>query len=377
MRGSGPVTRRCLVISAVNFTEGGPLTVLREFVDAACRVLPVEWEIVVFVHDRQLLANDRPQLIEIPYAKRSWLRRLWVEWHEFRGHARRLCPDLWVSLHDITPNVGRVPQAVYCHNPAPFLRVRLRDAFFEPSVLLFRLFYSLLYRINIKRNRAVVVQQEWLRGEFRRWVSKPTAVIVAHPQPPREPGRRAVRAAGRSGRAAFLYPSLPRAYKNLELLCRAVEHLEADPAWRSEVVLTVAGTENRYAKWLLGRFGALRTLRFVGRQSREQMQLRYAEADCLLFPSRLETWGLPISEAKQHGLPMFVADLPYAKETVGSYAQVEFIDVNDHRALGRKLLAFQEGTFVFKPAHSARPEAPFVSDWEGLVAILTGMTART
>ena len=36
-----------MVVSAVNFTEGGPLTVLREFVAAACETLPLEWNIVV------------------------------------------------------------------------------------------------------------------------------------------------------------------------------------------------------------------------------------------------------------------------------------------------------------------------------------------
>ena len=369
--GARPVTRRCLVVSAVNFTEGGPLTVLRAFVDAACEVLPAEWEVVVFAHDSRLLTAARARVIAVPYTKHSWLRRLWVEWHEFRGHAGELRPDLWVSLHDISPNVGRARQAVYCHNPSAFYPVRLQDAFFEPSLLLFRVAYAWLYRINLSRNRAVIVQQAWMREEFRKWIKAPTEIIVAHPAARADDEGQGVSATRSAAPATFLYPALPRAFKNVELLCRAVEHLESDSQWQSQLVLTIDGAENRYARWLKSRFGKLATIRFAGRQTPEQMQTRYAEADCLLFPSRMETWGLPITEAKQHHLPMFVADLPYARETVGSYPAVEFIDIDDYRALASKLLAFQQGQFRFHPVQAVPPQPPFVSDWANLILRLT------
>lgn len=364
------MTRRCLAISAVNFTEGGPLTVLQDFVVAACEVLSPEWEIVVFVHDRRLLASARVRSIEIPYTKHSWLRRLWFEWYELQAYSREIQPDLWVSLHDISPNVGNVRQVVYCHNPVPFFRMRIRDAFFEPTMVLFRLAYGALYRRNIGKNFAVVVQQAWLRAEFTKWTKQRTKVIVAHPSVPAEETQHR---AGRpvAGRAVFLYPALPRAFKNVELIGRAVEELERNHDWHSEVVLTIDGGENRYAKWLHSKFGKLKTIRFEGRQSREQMRRQYARADCLLFPSRLETWGLPITEAKQQGLPMFVADISYARETVGNYDTVEFIDVDDHLALSRKLLLFQSGAFAFRPARSEVPEPPFAPDWVSLVGSLT------
>jgi glycosyltransferase involved in cell wall biosynthesis len=367
--------RRCLAISAVNFTEGGPLTVLREFVDAASRALPPEWQIVVFAHDSNVLTAGRARIIAIPYAKKSWLRRLWVEWHVFSRYAKQLVPDLWVSLHDMSPNVGRVPQAVYCHNPAPFLRLRPRDVLFEPTLLAFRLAYAWLYRINLTRNCAVIVQQSWLRAEFRKWVGDRTRIIVAHPTAPAAHTTQVSRGERRRTSAVFLYPALPRAFKNAELLCHAAELLESDPRWKGEIILTIDGSETRYGRWLKRRFGRLGTVRFAGRQSREQMQLRYAEADCLLFPSRLETWGLPITEAKQHGLPMFVADLPYAREAVGTYRSVDFIDVDDAGSLARKLLAFQEGAFEFQPASSAVPEAPFATDWDSLIHMLMQLVA--
>ena len=106
----------------------------------------------------------------------------------------------------------------------------------------------------------------------------------------------------------------------------AVKLLQARGVRNFEVRLTIDGTENRYARWLKRRFGQLPNLRFLGLQSHDRMLEHYKEGNALLFPSRLETWGLPITEAKQHQLPMLVAEVPYAHETVGEYDLVSFFD---------------------------------------------------
>jgi glycosyltransferase involved in cell wall biosynthesis len=362
---------KCLAISAVNFTEGGPLTVLREFVQAASEVLEADWSIVVFVHDRQLIAPAANVIaIEIPYTKRSWLRRLWFEFYQLRGFAKTLRPSLWVSLHDITPNVGVSRQAVYCHNPAPFYKLRFRDAYFDPILLAFRIAYSWVYRLNINKNRVVIVQQEWLRTEFEKWTNAQVEIVVAHPSVASLKFVKGQRRE-RYRNLIFLYPALPRVFKNMELLCRAARRLELNSAWSSQIILTIDGSENRYARWLRRQFADLRSVKFIGLQTEDQMVEQYRNADCLLFPSRLETWGLPITEAKERGLPMFVADLPYARQSVGNYDQAEFIDIDSHDSLADKLLQFQDGKFEFRVSTESIPAAPFVAGWSELVSFIT------
>lgn len=363
------------MLSAVNLTEGGPLTVLQDFVRACCERLPPEWELVVFVHDRRLIDCGRARCIEIPAAKSSWLLRIWIEFVGFRRHARRLAPDLWISLHDTSPSVGKVPQVVYCHNAVPFFRIRGRDVLFQPKLLAFRAAYGWLYRINLKRNRAIVVQQSWMRNEFRRWTRASQDIVVAYPSSPAQtaPAHRSARS---PGRATFLYPSLARPFKNLELVGRAVELLERDASWRSEVVFTVDGTENRYSAWLKRRFARCASIRFAGLQSREGMRKLYETCDCLLFPSRMESWGLPITEARQMQLPMLIADLPYAKEAVGTYEAVSFVGVDDHVALARKMLAFQLGSLTFEGSRSAAPQPPFARGWGELVEMLVRYASK-
>ena len=68
-----------LVISAVNFTEGGPLTVLLDAVKAAEENFP-KWDITVLVNNAGIIRSDRVSVLEFPYAKKSWLIRLFYEW---------------------------------------------------------------------------------------------------------------------------------------------------------------------------------------------------------------------------------------------------------------------------------------------------------
>jgi len=366
--------RKRLVVSAVNFSEGGPLTVLIESLDAAAATLGTEWEIVALVHDAGLITNPRIRTLAFPDSKRSWLKRLQLEWQGFKALSTQLQPDLWVSLHDITPRVLARRQAVYCHNPSPFYRITWREALLEPKFVLFNLFYAQLYRVFIQRNAAVVVQQHWLRQAFSRLYRHPN-IIVAHPGQQPAPGGAPEAPRRQEGSAGspmvLLYPALPRVFKNIEVVCQAMATLPEALARRLDVRFTLDGSENRYARHLVRRYGSTPGVHFIGRQSRSQMAEQYARCDAVLFPSKLETWGLPITEAKTLGKPLLVADLPYAHEAVGTYDKVAFIAPTDPKAWAAALHGLVNGTWRYPGQTAAPPAAPFAPDWPALWLLLT------
>lgn len=335
---------------------------LRDCVDAAARHPGLET--IVLVHDRALLSRDDVTIVEVPQAKRSWWRRVDAEYRQFRPLSQRLRPDVWLSLHDMTPNVNVPRQYVYCHNPAPFYRPSLRQMWHEPPFAVFNMFYGLLYRINIRRNDAVIVQQDWLRREFRRRF-RPRRVLTAAPR---------AHAAEPAGDVAavqariFLYPAFPRVFKNYEILCEAVAMLSDDPDWSGELRFTIDGTENRYARWIADMAANRPSIRLIGRQDRTAMQRQYREADVILFPSTLETWGLPITEARTAGKPLFVADLPYAYETLGVYDGATFIAPDDAAGWARAMRAAQAGRYDFSAIAPDRAVEPDLPDWRALIA---------
>lgn len=355
-----------LVISGVNLVEGGTLTVLRDCVAAAARVLP-EWRIVVMAHDPALITTSGVEVHAFPRVKSRWHRRVWLEWIGFKPLSRALDADLWLSLHDMTPRVHAKRQAVYCHNPAIFYRLSAREAFLEPKLLAFNLFYGALYGAFIRRNSQVIVQQQWLREEFRRRFGE-LPLVVAHPSETvqREHGRMRT-----SSHHVFVYPALARVFKNMEVLGRAGEILRARGVDNFEIRLTLSGEENRYARWLRSRFAATPAVRFIGRQDAQQMQRLYAEATAVVFPSKLETWGLPITEAKNHGLPLLVADAPYARETVGTYNAVTFFAPDRAESLADEMQALINGTWAPQGNAGTQPSEPFAPDWPRLLLLLT------
>lgn len=356
------------VVSAVNFSEGGPLTVLRECLDAASRCLGPEWEVVALVHQCRLVENSRVKCLEFPKSKGSWLERVVLEWWGFRKLSGVLKPDLWLSLHDMSPRVVAKRQAVYCHNPSPFYDVSLREGLFDPKLVLFRVLYGYLYGLNIHSNRFVVVQQEWIRDAFRKRYAHPM-IVVAHPQslgdehlPKQSPDLQ---------KTIFLYPALPRVFKNIETLCRAMQTLPRSVCESIELRLTLDGSENRYARWLVREFGAVQCVRFIGRQNRNEMKQQYSDCDAVLFPSKLETWGLPITESKAMGKDLLVADLPYAREAVGDYGRVSFIGAEDARAWGRAISAVASRSWVPQGNTAVVPRNPYAANWTELWALLT------
>jgi glycosyltransferase involved in cell wall biosynthesis len=358
---------KVLVVSAVNLVEGGTLTVLQHFLAHARRALDSEWRIVALVNRASVVAVEGVEPLAFPHVKTRWLNRVWFEYWQCQALSRRLNADLWVALHDMTPRVQARRQAVYCHNPSPFYRITLREAWLDPKLLAFKWLYGWLYRINLRRNDAVIVQQEWLRREFRRRY-RASNVVVAHPVDAEcSAGGRPIDRA----RPVFLYPALARPFKNFELVCEAVRRLEARQVWRGELRLTVDGSENAYARALVRRYGASKGIRFIGLQDADGMRTHYSQAHCLVFPSRRETWGLPLTEAKALGLDILAADLPYARESIGRYGRADFFNVDDAEQLAGKLLAVCDGTLRFAGQHPAPPAEPYAPDWAALVRLLT------
>jgi glycosyltransferase involved in cell wall biosynthesis len=360
---------RTLVISGVNMNEGGILSVLRNVTEAAERSLDSSWRIVVLAHRQDIVPARRSEVREFPRIKSSWFRRMWFEMVSSRKLSRELSAEVWLAMHDITPLVDAKRQYVYCHNPTCFARPTLRSLYFDWIFVAHSLLYGLLYSLNIRRNAEVFVQQAWIRQAFIRRFGARSVTVSRPSQAAQAPGHGQAGATGRSRLLRWVYPTFARHFKNVELIGDALELLEREGDWQGEVSVTIAGDENRYGRWLKRRYGHLKTLKLIGRQTAAQMQELYSSSDGLLFPSKLETWGLPITEAQAHGLPMLVADLDYARETVGSYQCVDFVDPEDPAALARQLRDLARGEFRLGSA-VAKPNAdiPVLVGWDALIA---------
>ena len=365
-----------VVVSGVNLVEGGILSVLHDALKSFSNLKSVyHLEVTVLVHDRNLVRNflDEPGFvfIQFPEIKSSWRKRIKFEYFESRKISDELKPDLWLSLHDMTPDVNCNFQAVYCHNASPFYKLDVKRFFYDTTFSLFCIFYKYLYRINIKKNKYVIVQQNWLRNAFEKMYDVNT--IVAYPVQSAgylSAGNENLDGLGIDfNKTTFFYPSFPRIFKNFELVCQAAQKLEAAEN-DFEVIITLNGTENTYAEKIFERFKGIKTIKFIGIQNRNVIQQLYEKVDCMVFPSKLETWGLPISEFKAFNKPILLADLPYAHENISDYPKAKFFNPEDAGQLADQMRMLMHDQLVFDKNEVIIPRVPFFNDWDALLSFL-------
>jgi glycosyltransferase involved in cell wall biosynthesis len=130
------------------------------------------------------------------------------------------------------------------------------------------------------------------------------------------------------------------------------------------------GTETPYAAKILREFSDLTTVKWLGLLPRTEVMRLYGEANCLIFPSKLETWGMPITEFKSTGKPILAADLPYAHETVGEYGKVAFFGIGDDAPLAAMMQQAASGREIFGRAEEMPIDKPFSRNWQELWSIL-------
>jgi len=358
-----------IIISAINITSGGTLSILNDCLTYASDNLSNNYNIIALVNDKNNFDFDNIKFIEYPLSKKSWINRLFYEYIYFYFISKKLNPYLWLSLHDMTPNVKAKKRAVYCHNPSPFYQTNQLDRKFNKKFWLFTKFYEYIYRFNIDKNDYVIVQQDWLRNEFKKRF-KIDNVIVANPNIKIPTGIKNENKIKSSKQFEFFYPSFPRTFKNFEVICEAAKILKKERTENIKIHLTIDGTENKYSKYIYQKYQKNNLLDFMGLVSREEVFKMYDKIDALIFPSKLETWGMPITEFKDFNKPIFLSDLEYAHETIGDYSKVKFFNPLDSKALADRILNFINNDLEFDDHIAQKIDQPYVKSWKDLFNIL-------
>jgi len=362
-----------IIVSAVNLTEGGPLTILNACLKTLSDNYGYNYNIIAIVHDKNLCEYPNIEYLNYPKIKKSWIKRIYFEYFYLKKLSLRLRPYLWFSLHDMTPNVISEKQVVYCHNSTPLYKTRLRDLYFSRTIFLYTLFYKYLYKINIKKNTYIVVQQNWIREAFSSIFNlSKNKIIVATPiLQKKDLSLQNKNCFDNKGPYRFFYPAFPRLFKNFELLCEAVKILYKNIGNKFEVIITINGNENKYARWVYRKYKNISQIKFVGLLSTEQIEEYYQSSNCLVFPSKLESWGLPISEFIPYRKPILVSNLEYAYETAMGADMVDFFDVNKVENLADKMRLLINGNQNFlKPCKKELINEPFANSWKDLFKIL-------
>jgi glycosyltransferase involved in cell wall biosynthesis len=367
---------KTIVISAVNLVNGGPLTILNQclsYLNDIFHIYEENYFIVALVNDKSKCYFQNINYIEYKYPKKNYLFRMFFEYIHSYFISINLKPYLWLSLHDMTPNVISKRRIVYCHNPIIFQVIKIKNLTSLKNYI-FNKLYKYIYAININYNDYIIVQQNWIRDKFIEYFKlAKDRIIVAYPI-----SHKLNKSIINSNKILnldhpilFFYPSFPRGFKNFEVICKAVNILEQQFLNNFNVIITLNGTENSYSKDLYNKFSFLKSIKFTGILSLNEVINNYELCDCLIFPSKLETWGLPISEFSSYNKPMIISDLPYAHETSSNSKYVHFFAPDNPDELAFAMREVIKGNLnIFSSVKPIDIADPFVNSWKGLFDII-------
>jgi len=339
------LNKQKIVVSGINMVEGGIFTILHNVLQEFSEYIQNEnIEIIALVNDASKFNFPTIQFIEFPRAKSSWFLRLYYEYYFFKKLSKKLQPDIWISLHDTSPRVVAKKQFTYCHHPTTFFKPTWNDWKFDYKIGVFSLVYDFIFKFNIRSNHTVFVQQHWIKDIFQKRF-KIDNIKVAIPEFVEDFSTEKMDLD--SNKIHFFYPSFPKSFKNIEYIFEAIQLLPESIKNQCEFHITgLKNNDNKYVSFLNTKYQNCNINR-LDLLDKKTMLKYYNSIDYLIFPSKIETWGLPISEAKAHHNNMLLANLPYAKETCGNYEKVSFFDIKNPGDLAQMIVDIVEKKHIF------------------------------
>jgi len=349
--------RPVIVISATRFFQGGTLVIVKECLKFLSVHYSATHTIKALVYKKELYEDEGIrgiEWVEFPNSRKSVFHRLYDEYINFYRLSKAWQPVLWLSLQDSTPRVKARVKVVYYHNPLLLKPKAFKLWKHQFRLEILRLLYKYVYTKGIGTNDFVITQQtviaDYLLKTYRLdirkvWVFPPTDYLlnqgnsqhlVRQKEDIQTVKDNATSFNGTNPNPyTFIFPATAFYYKNQAVIIEACRILQKqNPGLAYRVVLTIDGTENKYVQKLVSKARkGLSQIAFIGFINRTELFNYYYEADCMIFPSFLESWGLPLTEFAGLNKPIICADLPYGRSTLAGYNKVAYFDPTDANLL--------------------------------------------
>lgn len=271
--------------------------------------------------------------------------RIWFDCFGFKKYIYKngIEPDVIFSLQNSSVRYKCLRHVIYYHQPLPLYKYdyRLSDDYFLSYYL-----YSNLYPVYVKfyllNHTYVAVQTKIIRNRFADRYNFPVDRIgVYFPTIGKVDAAKIQSYDFDSLFSHFFYPANSSAYKEqitlAHTLC-SIRKLDADLANQIRIHLTVSEYQMKDLVMYIKKEGLESNFIFHGNVPHKQVLSMLKSSHGLLFPSVIETLGLPLLEAACMGVPIIANDMEYVHEVLGNYKGVAYASVHDYDDWGQKII---------------------------------------
>lgn len=285
--------------------------------------------------------------VEYIPVKTTGLKRIYFDFYGLNRLLlkKEIHADVIFSLQNTAVRCGNVPQLIYYHQSLPFFKYKFNIL---TSTGRTYFFYHYLYPLYVRflHNEKVkyIVQTDYMKECFLKAFSSVSSnnVYSFFPDVENVDINEVADYVFDEGTYNFVYPAIAADYKEHKTLVYALKKLEEKEKEVYEKIrihLTFTEDSYPYLVELINSMHLKKNFFFHGRVEHGILLSMVKCSRGLLFPSVIETIGLPMLEAAAMGVPVVANDLPFVHSVIDEYSGASFMELRNYGQWSRRILS--------------------------------------
>lgn len=317
---------KTIIVFDVPAENGGALTILNQYYNQAVKNKTINW--IFVISKPELKSTENVEVLRYPWIKKSWFHRAWFDIFFERKIIKRSNADEVLSLQNSYLRTKKF-QTIYIHNPLPFSDIKF-SFFKEFKMWLYKKIQKVKIKKSLNNGNKIIVQTNWMKDAClnvnENLIDK---IEIIQPELNKVVFDYKYKLDSFE-KTTFFYPAANFKYKDHLTILKAAAKLPKDANYEIIFTLDKNDSSNNHLVNYANEFNL--KINFIGKLTYEQVLNQYCQST-LLFPSYLETFGLPLKEASTIGAPVIAANTPFAQEILKDYLNKEFFSVSNEDEL--------------------------------------------
>jgi glycosyltransferase involved in cell wall biosynthesis len=354
---------KIVFINATAATEGGALTILRQFLEGITTYSNKNIYYYIFCSLDELGLYESKNIKIVNNIKgKKWLDRIKWDLYELKKWSvkKHIKADLIVSFQNTGVRYYKdIKQLIYLHQSIPFTKNINWDFFNKNERILwfYKNIYKRIIKYSLRKNSYIVVQTEWMKNAvMKQFNFDPSKITVIKPDLVKISIEEISNLEFKDRKFHIFYPAHKVIFKNHELIIRTLRHIKDQKKKIYDNLMihftiddNLGNDRNDTIINLIRDLKVKDHIKLEGKLSYETVLSFYKSCDLMLFPSYIETFGLPLIEAASFGIPILAADIDYAREVIGDYKGVKFLNYKDSKLWGENIIDLYNKRIKYEP----------------------------